>query len=137
MKSLLLLLLFPFGLMAQVQTAPDGTETFTMTEGDTTYLMKKYFFVMLKTGPNRNQSAEEAAEIQKGHLAHINRMAEAGVLDLAGPFGDDTEWRGILVLRLPDEASVMKWVEQDPAYRSGRLIYEIHPWWAAVGSRLN
>ena len=29
-------------------------ETFTIQDGDTTYLMKKYYLCFLKTGPNRS-----------------------------------------------------------------------------------
>ncbi len=119
-----------------VQKDAEGFETFIIEEEDTTYLMKKYFLVLLKSGENRNQNAEEAAEIQKKHLDHINWMAEQGYVDLAGPFGDDGEIRGILVMRVPSKERAEELAAMDPAVKAGRLIMEIHPWWAAVGSSL-
>ncbi len=125
------------GLSAQnVQTDSLGFQTFTYPEGDTVYTMKQYFMVFLKSGPTRSQTPEEAAEIQKNHLAHIGWMAEQGYVDIAGPFGDDGEVRGILVMRVPTKERAEELAAMDPAIKAGRLIMEIHPWWAAVGSTL-
>ena len=60
-------------------------ETFSYKEGDTTYVMQKYFLVMLKKGPNREHSKEEAAEIQKKHMEHINWLAKTNKISIAGP----------------------------------------------------
>lgn len=120
----------------QVQTDANGFETFTYSEGDTTFTMKKYFMVFLKAGPERGQSPEESAEIQKNHLAHISWMADQGYVDIAGPFGDDGEVRGILVMRVPSKERAEELAAMDPAVKAGRLVMEIHPWWAAVGSSL-
>ncbi len=120
----------------EVVTDKNGFETFSYQEGDTTYTMKKYFMVFLKAGQERSQNAEEAAEIQKQHLAHIGWMAEQGYVDIAGPFGDDGEVRGILVMRVPNKEKAEELAAMDPAVKAGRLVMEIHPWWAAVGSTL-
>lgn len=139
MKALFitLLLLSTFGLQAQeLQVDAEGFETFEMTEGDTTFVMKKYFLVFLKSGPARDQDPEEVQKIQLGHMAHMDSLADAGLLDIAGPMGNDTELRGIMVLRVPNMEKALECVQGDPAYKANRLIYEIHPWWAAVGSRL-
>ncbi len=114
-----------------------GFETFEMTEGDTTYVMKKYFMAFLKRGPITDQTPEEAAQIQEGHLAHMNQMAEEGKIDIAGPFGDEGELRGIIIFNVPSQDEVETLVAKDPAVIAGRLILEIHPWWAAKGSKLN
>lgn len=39
------------------------------------FTMKKYFFCLLKKGPTRNQDSLTTAQIQAGHLAHINKLA--------------------------------------------------------------
>lgn len=138
MKKLLILslLVFPFLSEAQVKVDEQGFETFEMTEGDTTFVMKKYFLVFLKSGSSRSQNKEEAMKIQTAHLAHMDSLANIGQLDIAGPMGDDTELRGIVVLRVPNMEKAEACVQADPAVRAGRLSYEIHPWWAAVGSSL-
>ena len=113
-----------------------GFEYFEMKEGDTTYVMKKYFFVMLNSGPTRSQSKEESAKIQEGHMAHINWMAEEGHIDLAGPVESEDDFRGILVFNVPTIEEVEKLVAMDPAVKAGRLVMKIYPWWAAKGGTL-
>ena len=70
---LALVLLFACGSNTVIYPDKPKTnhETFSYKEGDTTYVMQKYFLVMLKKGPNREHSKEEAAEIQKKHMEHI------------------------------------------------------------------
>lgn len=135
--SLLGMLIIGSTAWAQVVTDDEGFPTFPMTEGDTTYTMKQYIFVMLVAVPDRPElPQEELMEIQRGHMAHINKMAEEGHLAVAGPFGDDSEWRGILIFNVPSVEKVEELVSGDPAIINGRLKAEIHPWWAAQGSSL-
>ena len=97
------------------------------------YEMKQYWMVFLKTGPTRDQDSVTAMNIQKGHLANIGRLAELGKILVAGPFGDDTDLRGIFIMDCKDEAEVKDLCSSDPAIKAGRLIAEIHPWWTAKG----
>lgn len=96
--------------------------------------LKPYFLVLLKRGPNRNQDSVTAANIQKAHLENINRMAAAGKLNVAGPFLDEGELRGIFIFDSGNEDEVKKLVENDPAVKAGRLTYEIHPWMTEKGT---
>ncbi len=73
------------------------------------------------------------AKIQEGHMANINKMAESGKLQIAGPFGDDGNWRGIFIFDAATEDEVKELLKDDPAIQSGRLAYEIHPWWTMPG----
>ena len=100
--------------------------------------IKQYFFVMLTRGPNAaNIDSLERAKIQAGHLANIRRMAEAGKLNIAGPFGDDGNWRGIFIFNVQSEEEVKELLKNDPAIQAGRLSYEIHPWWSEKGACLD
>jgi uncharacterized protein len=98
--------------------------------------MKQYFFVMLMKGPNRNQDSITVEKIQKDHLANIYKLADMKKLAVAGPFLDDSTWRGIFILDVPTMEEAKKLVETDPAVKAGRLKYEIHPWYGAKGSKL-
>lgn len=98
--------------------------------------MKQYYFVMLSKGSNRGQDSATAAKLQEGHMANINSMAEAGKLCIAGPFGDDGNWRGIFILNVKTQEEAKALLEKDPAIAAGRLKYEMHPWWGGVGSAL-
>lgn len=97
------------------------------------YGMKKYIFAYLKQGPNRNQDSAEVAQIQKGHMENINRLADEGKLVLAGPFFDDTEIRGIFLFDVETLAEAEALINSDPAVKSGRLIMELHPWYGSAG----
>lgn len=122
---LLLLLLLPVGA--------DERE-FTLESG---VVMKQYYLLLYVRGENAQDfDEEELKTIQAGHLAHIGRMTEEGVVVIAGPFGDDTEKRGILIFDVPTLEEVEDWIRQDPAVKAGRLDYEIHPWWGAKGASL-
>lgn len=96
--------------------------------------LKPYYMVLLKVGPNRDQDSATVARIQKEHLENINRMAQSGKLNIAGPFLDDGELRGVFVFDSNSEEEVRRMVEADPAVRSGRLTYEIHPWMTQKGT---
>jgi uncharacterized protein YciI len=98
------------------------------------YNLKPYFLVLLKKGPNRDQDSVTAAKIQKAHMENINRMAASGKLNVAGPFLDEGELRGIFIFDSGNEDEVKKMVENDPAVKAGRLIYEIHPWMTEKGT---
>ena len=96
--------------------------------------LKPYFFVLLKKGPNRSQDSVTAAKIQKAHLENINRMAASGKLNVAGPFLDEGDMRGIFIFDSGNEEEVKKLVDNDPAVKAGRLTYEIHPWMTEKGT---
>ena len=97
--------------------------------------VSQYWFVMLTKGNNRSQDSLMAAKIQEGHMANINKLYEEGKLKVAGPFGDDGDWRGIFIFDIATKEEAEKILKTDPAIAAGRLNYEIHPWWTApVGS---
>ncbi|MCT4628503.1 YciI family protein [Winogradskyella sp.] len=99
---------------------------------DTT-LMQQYFIAFLKSGPIRNQNEEESNRLQSEHLAHLGKMYELGYADISGPFGDDGEIRGITIYNVPTLKMADSLANADPMVKAGRLVIEIHPWWAAKG----
>ena len=98
--------------------------------------MKPYVMAFLKRGPNRNQDSLTVAEIQKGHMDNINRMAESGKLVLAGPFMDDGDISGIYLFNVSTIEEAKELTATDPAIQSGRLIMELHPWYGSAAMPL-
>jgi uncharacterized protein len=97
--------------------------------------IRKYWFVLLKTGPNRNQDSATAATLQKEHLANINRLYYEGIIKVAGPFGEKGDWRGIFIMDVATKEEAEKLLQTDPMVAAGRLAYEIKPWYTApIGS---
>lgn len=96
------------------------------------YGMHKYVMALLKAGPNRDQDQATAAELQRAHMANIQRLAQEGVLVLAGPFLDGGELRGIYVFDVDTVEEAQKLTESDPAVQAGRLVMELHPWYGSA-----
>jgi len=105
-------------------------------ERDTTFLMQQYFIAFLKSGPNRSQSEEEADSLQVLHMAHLSRMFNEGYTSISGPFGEDGPIRGITIYNVPTLEMADSLANLDPMVKAGRLVVEMHPWWAAKGFSL-
>lgn len=92
------------------------------------------YFAFLTRGekwtPEKTPATEE---IQKGHMANINRLADMKKLIAAGPFGDDGRLRGIFVFRVPSKDEAKALTETDPAVQAGRLALELHTWMVPEG----
>ncbi len=125
MKKITLITLVLFAFSVQQITAQKKNEEDNL---------KPYFFVILKKGPNRDQDSIMAGKIQKGHIENINKLAASGKLNVAGPFLDEGDLRGIFIFDSGSEEEVRSFVDNDPAVKSGRLVYEIHPWMTQKGT---
>lgn len=113
----------------------DGFQIFDYVDKESgdTVIMQQYFIAFLKRGPNRSQSKEAADSLQKLHMAHLGRMYKEGYADISGPFGDDGDIRGITIYNTPTQKMADSLANMDPAVKAGRLVIEVHPWWAAKG----
>ncbi len=109
---------------------------FKMQEGDTTYVMKRYVFMLLNEGPKRDQDSVTSAKIQEGHMKHINEMAATGKMVVAGPFEKGGKHRGILIFDVDSISQAIRMESTDPAVVSGRLEMQAIYWWTAKGSKM-
>ncbi|HMS54827.1 MAG TPA: hypothetical protein PKA27_05460 [Fimbriimonadaceae bacterium] len=75
----------------------------------------------------------ELAEIQKGHMANIIRMADAGWLAAAGPLASTSDLRGIFVFRGTDQKQIREEVAKDAAIQKGRLECRLSTWYVSKG----
>ena len=84
--------------------------------------MTTYYMGLIYRGENWTaERTPETMRIQKEHLANISRLAKTGELLLAGPFGDDTDLRGIFVFEVDSLEKAEELVRTDPAVKAGRL----------------
>jgi uncharacterized protein YciI len=104
------------------------------------YEMKKYWLVFLMKGPNRNQDSATAARIQTAHLNNIDRLHKEGKIIMAGPMGypkgQSRDLSGIFIMDAKDSTEAASYVATDSAIITGRLRFELHPWWTAKGTYL-
>jgi uncharacterized protein YciI len=132
-RLVLVVLLFSGFLVAAVaraqQPTPESKAAPVEVGG---YEMTTYYVGFLYRGPKWTpEVTPETTRIQEGHMANIHRMAEAGKLLVAGPFSDDGNLRGMYVFQVGSMEEAEKLVQTDPAVQSGRLRFELHPWFAA------
>ena len=96
------------------------------------YGMHKYVMALLRKGPNREYSEEFGDSLQKAHMDNINRLAEEGLLVLAGPTFDETDLQGVFIFNVETIEEARKLTETDPAIQYGSLVMELHPWYGSA-----
>jgi uncharacterized protein len=131
MKSIFICCLSLFSLSAFAQPGHTETKAEQKAADKPKYEMKRYWFVMLTRGANRSQDSATAAQLQKGHMDNITRLHAMGKILVAGPFGDNGNWRGIFIMDCKDQKEAEELLQTDPMIKVGRLSYEIRPWWTA------
>ncbi|MCB9166865.1 MAG: hypothetical protein H6595_05225 [Flavobacteriales bacterium] len=115
-----------------------GQRTFDVTIADSTYHMKQYWFVLYTSGPDTTRlDSATSADLLKQHLEHQGEQAKRGLIQVAGPFGDNGDWRGLLLYDCDTKEEVEGYLLQDPFVKRGKLAYEIHPWYGAIGTALH
>jgi uncharacterized protein YciI len=82
--------------------------------------------------PSYNE--DELAAIQSGHLDHLRKLGERGLVLSAGPFDNqsDPSFRGLVFFSVsPEEALTL--TEGDPAVTAGRLVAQAMTWYRQKG----
>ena len=106
-----------------------GAAVFGQTAAD-----QDYVFGFLRAHPERREIAQaEAMAIQKGHMAHLAKMAEEGILVSAGPLADSPDLRGVVIFRGITLEQARRAAEQDPAVAAKRLRVDAAPWRGPAG----
>ena len=135
------LLLSTASALAQGQTGGDTPkaaydEQLAKSLGADEYGMRRYVFVVLKTGPNKMAPGKERDEMFKGHFANIGRLAAQGKLALAGPFDGIDGWRGMFIFAVADIEEAKKLVATDPVIIKGEMVAEYHKYFGSAALML-
>lgn len=134
----MLLAVFLVFVIASISSRDQPTgEVSATTDTIPAFDVKQYWMVFLKKGPRPEQDSATETLIQRKHMASINALVAARKLILAGPIGGDDELRGIFIMNCQDSAEAADLVMQDTAVITGRLTFEIRPWWTQTNCLFN
>ncbi|MBM3787823.1 MAG: hypothetical protein FJW30_26005 [Acidobacteria bacterium] len=97
--------------------------------------MRFYVFAILEKGPKWTpEVTPESQELQKGHMANIQKLAAEKKLLLAGPLGQEAgDMRGIFVFDTDKIEDAKEWCDEDPAVKAGRLKVRLMRWYSVKG----
>ncbi len=136
MKTIITLLILVFATttaMAQ-KTNPDYDADLAEKLGADEYGMKKYIFVILKTGSNESEDKEFKSNCFSGHLKNIERLVKEKKMIIAGPmFKNAKSYRGIFILDIPTIEEVELLLKTtDPAIKNDFLEPELYEWYGSA-----
>lgn len=121
---------------AQQPPAPAYDESLARQVGADEMGMRRYVFVLLKTGPNKMPAGAERDAMFKGHFANMKRLSDEGKLVLAGPFDGVDGWRGMFVFAVPTIAEAKQLTETDPVLVHGEMVAEYHGYYGSAALML-
>ena len=84
---------------------------------------RKYFVVILKVGPKRNQDGVE--KIIWEHVRRNFALRAEGLLTIVCPIADGSDVTGVGIFNA-DVEEVKKIMDKDPGVKAGIFVYEIH-----------
>jgi uncharacterized protein YciI len=136
MKSILgaiLLAALATSAQAQVQTPPKYDAELAKSLGGNDNGMRRYVFVILRTGPNKVPAGQERTDMFAGHMANIQRLANERKLAYAGPLDGVDGARGIFILAVDNMDEAKALVATDPVIVKGEMVAEYHMHFGSAG----
>jgi len=79
------------------------------------------------------EKTPQTEELQKAHMANMNKLAQMKKLVVAGPFGDNGQLRGIFVFKVDSLEEAKQLAATDPSVQAGRLAIDMHEWLVPEG----
>ena len=97
--------------------------------------MERYSLVFLRRPANGGPKVADPEALQRQHIGHLQGMARAGKMVVAGPFDDQTDprMRGLCLYRVSLEEA-RRLAQEDPMVKAGRLEVEVLTWWVEKGA---
>ncbi|CAN5606785.1 hypothetical protein BH20ACI3_BH20ACI3_13260 [soil metagenome] len=95
------------------------------------FKLVEFHMALLKRGPQwTDKKTPQRREILTRHLAYFTGLLDSGKAVIGGPLTDESEIRGLHVLRAKSAGEARQWADADPAVKSGYFSVEMHPWWS-------
>ncbi|RFC53767.1 YciI family protein [Brumimicrobium aurantiacum] len=135
MNRLFLLVLFGFLSLCVFGQTPNSNydEELAKELGADDYGMKKYIFVILKTGTNKTEDKAFIDSCFAGHLSNIKRLVEEQKLIVAGPFFEnEKDYRGLFILNVDTKEKAIEILKSDPAIKEDLLSSELFEWYGSA-----
>lgn len=113
---------------------PKFNQELATSLGADKYGMKAYTIVMLTIGSAKIEDKAKMAELMKGHMTNIGKLADEGKIIVAGPFLEKNKenYRGMFIFNTKSKEEAEQWVKTDPAVQAGVFSYEIFPWYGSA-----
>jgi len=131
-------LVLALSVPALAQTAPAAAfdPALAQRTGANENGMRAYVLVLLKSSETPVPKGEARDAMFRGHFANMKRLAEAGVLVMAGPLDGQQGRRGLFVMAVPDIDSAKAHVATDPVIAQGEMVAEYHRFYSSAALML-
>lgn len=133
MKTFAALLVMGLALASPVQAQSTYDAELAKSLGGNENGMRKYVFVVLRTGPNKVPAGQERTDMFAGHMANIQRLAHEGKLAYAGPLDGVDGARGIFIFAVENIDEAKQLVATDPVIIKGEMVAEYHAHYGSAG----
>lgn len=112
---------------------PNYDVALALKTGSDDYGMKKYFWVILKTGGNESADKNTISQAFRQHLNNINKLVADKKLIVAGPLTkNDKNYRGIFIFDVATKEEVEEILQTDATIKLDILQYEIYQWYGSA-----
>jgi uncharacterized protein YciI len=88
---------------------------------------KQTFAIVYEPGPKWAKGVEIFEQDLQEHGEYMQKLLDAGKLELGGPFSDSSGGMAIILVDGEDEASGI--LEADPAIKKGIFTAKLRPWY--------
>ncbi|GIW74555.1 MAG: hypothetical protein KatS3mg103_1077 [Phycisphaerales bacterium] len=108
---------------------PAGDRDHPRPDGQAERAGRPYAFVFIRTGTLAEPTPAQQREAMDGHFANMQRLAERGLLLMAGPLTEprsDPDHRGLFVFDARTAAEGLALANTDPARAMG--VFTMDPW---------
>lgn len=97
--------------------------------------LQKYRFGLLSRTANVFNFTDQQNQANgEGHMANIQKMANDGLLVMAGPFEEAGKYRGIFIFKDASDETIRKATETDPLISQGILKLTLYDWMTSKAS---
>ncbi|MEP6741602.1 MAG: ubiquitin-like small modifier protein 1 [bacterium] len=91
----------------------------------------QFQMALLKRGPQwTGESNTRTKKLETDQRRYTTSLFETGKAVITGRFDDDSDIRGLYILRTTSAEQAKAWAEDSPVVKSGHLVAEMHPWWS-------